>query len=297
MNTVEKSDEETKREFAELVKHYRKHVFGWKQDRLATEANLGLHTIQDIENAQKKLLNNDIVGRLADAFKLTGAARDGFFTAAGIHIVTAPPPPIQLETLARSFFEDMKYPAMISDIFGDFHFINSYMLFLVGIPLESISRDFFYTSLGANTYRFFFDPALGAKGLYRTQWKSYVTINIYLFQQMAFPFRHEKRYQEVIQELQGYEEFEEIWNAATELSPEFVPTTTITLYNPLFNQATYKHIEFVMPRHLEQRYNAFFYLPDNEETEAIFKSFVREVYPPKVFQFTKSDRRGYTELK
>jgi transcriptional regulator with XRE-family HTH domain len=194
-NTMIPQDENSYRKgFSVLLRRLRREEQGWKQKELAAKAGLKLRTIQDLETAQKAILDHDTVSKLAVAFGLGGAAQEEFFRAAGLAILNPSDDEVQWNIFIYEFHKSIQFPAFVSDDLANIQSLNSYIIELLQMDMEAFA-DLSCRFGRFNIMHFFLDPIFNAKKLYGSQWSYYTILNAWFLRNLSRPYVHSERYQ------------------------------------------------------------------------------------------------------
>lgn len=279
--------------FSILLKRYRREVRGWTQKELANKSGLKIRTIQDLETAQKAKLEHETVAKLAEAFELNRNAKEEFFGAAGLSVVTPSPEEVAWQKVIYEFHKRINFPAFVSDELVEVVSVNSYLTTLLGMNLDIVSEALrIYGSF--NTIRFFLDPAFGTKKLYGRQWKSYAAINVWFLRTMSRPYLHTARYQKLMSELQEFEEFEELWAASENfVMPE--PPYLATIYHQKYGTVSFLHSTAVKPSNRGEQITFLFYHPADAQSERAFAQLRADV-PKMAYQLSNTRGKGVVRL-
>jgi transcriptional regulator with XRE-family HTH domain len=279
--------------FSILLKQYRKELRGWTQKELASKSGLKIRTIQDLETAQKAVLDHDTVAKLADAFDLQGSSKESFFGAAGLAIVTPPFDEVEWGKVIYEFHKSIDFPAFVGDSILQVHSANSYVLELLEVNLDTLS-DLIATRGGLNAMYFLFDPVFNAKNLYGQSWKYYATVNVWFLRNMSRPHIYEARFQKLLAELHQFEKFTEIWDE-TKTLPMPLPPYRGTVHHHKYGMIQYWHSTSVRPNTSGEEMSFLFYHPADTESEQAFAR-IRANVPKVVYQTSNTRGKGLVRL-
>ena len=205
-----------KRSFGKRVRELRE---GRKLSRNQLESKSGVpeRTIIDVENGDKAVLDRKTVSLLAHALGLTGLAEREFVLAAGL----SPDAPLVLSehyTIAHRYYDQMDYPALITNSLLDLHSCNAYLLAMLNLPTTLLDNCAYKGGGGPNVLRFLFDPAMHAREAWRDSWAGMALWNVYYFRLVSQPHVHEPRYAQLLEALRTLPDFEAMWQAADGLN-------------------------------------------------------------------------------
>ena len=292
--TAQQYIQSVKVEFGKLVKNYRKRE-GVKitQEDLGDLSSISARTIHDIENAQKAVLDYETVEKLASAFELKNHEREDFFRTAGINVPRSDDIKYDWHRAIFDFYKIQELPAFVTDTLGNLHSINSYALTLLNIDLDD---DFsaLTTPTNPNILRFIFDPAFNAKKLYRSKWREYAEINVWLFRYLSVASGHESKYHQILSELQTFNDFLDIWETIDSYKlPN--PPYKITIYNEQYGEAHFTAAQSLLPSTANERMLLIFYVPEDEQTSKVFTN-IRKGVPKMAFQVNTHQVRYFSRI-
>jgi transcriptional regulator with XRE-family HTH domain len=279
--------------FSILLKRLRREERGWKQKELADKSGLKIRTIQDLETDAKAVLDHETISKLADAFELTGAGRDDFFRAAGLVATSATSQDVAWTTLIQEFYKSMDFPAFVSDELTYVHSLNSYMIELLEINLDTLAN-VVSMSNEFNAIQFFLDPVFNAKKVYGSHWREYATTNVWFLRNMSRPHIHTTRFQKLFAKLQKLEAFQEMWEAAGQLEM-LLPPYLGTVYSTKYGTVRFWHSSAVKPSISGEQMTFLFYHPADADSERAFLAIRTEV-PKVAYQCSNTRDKGLVRI-
>jgi transcriptional regulator with XRE-family HTH domain len=279
--------------FSILLKKYRKELRGWTQKELANKSGLKIRTIQDLETAQKAVLDHDTIAKLADTFDLQGSSKEAFFASAGLAVVMPPFDEIEWGKVIFEFHKSMEFPAFVGDALMQVHSVNSYLLELLEINLDALAN-LISTRGGLNAMYFFFDPAFNTRRLYGQTWKSYVTTNVWFLRHMSRPHTYEARFQKLLSELHQFEKFTELWDETKDMRMPLPPYLGVVQHHK-YGSIQYWHSTSVKPNTSGEEMSFLFYHPADPQSEQAFTQLRVDV-PKVVYQTSNARGKGLVRL-
>jgi transcriptional regulator with XRE-family HTH domain len=291
LTVVSDNERKRKRSFGKRVRDLRERR---KLSRNQVEIKSGVpeRTIIDVENGDKAVLDRKTVSLLAHAFGLTGLAEREFIQAAGL----SPDMPLRTGehySIAHRFYEQMDYPALMTDGLLDLHSCNAYVLAMLGLPTRLLDECAYHGG-GPNVLRFLFDPNLNARKAWRDSWASVALWNVYYFRLVSQPYVHEPRYAQLMKELHKLPDFEAMWQAADGLNGMPMPPHTSTLHGA-FGTLRVMHTEAITTEILDNHLRAVLYVPMDDATQRAF-TLLRAQTPRQAFQFGSYAVGRYTTI-
>ena len=280
-----------KRNFGKRVRELRE-ARKFSRNQLEGKSGVPERTIIDVENGDKAMLDRKTVSLLAHAFDLTGLSEREFVVAAGL----SPDAPLSLSehyTLAHRYYEQMDYPALITNSLLDLHSCNTYLLAMLNLP-TSLLDTCAYEGGGPNVLRFLFDPAMHAREAWRDSWAEMALWNVYYFRLVSQPHVYEPRYAQLLEALRKLPDFEAIWQAADGMNAMPVPPHTSTLHGA-FGTLRVLHTEAITNEILNNHLRAVLYVPMDDATQRAFVQ-MRSQTPRQAFQFGSSAVGRYTRI-
>lgn len=186
-------------EFGELVAALRQDL-GWTQFQLAEYSDVDHAVISQIERGVKKFFEPDLLFCLANAFQLTTLERREFiFAANGLDenqlvrqaagsLATRVSDPNRILEKMLTLLGQIRVPAFIWDVYGDFIAANYMMLAFYNIPpsmLETAAR----IPGGYNAARVNFGRDMVARSLVTDSWEQYALNSMRSFRENSLSFR------------------------------------------------------------------------------------------------------------
>jgi transcriptional regulator with XRE-family HTH domain len=279
--------------FSILLKRLRREVRGWTQKELAAKSGLKLRTIQDLETAQKANLDHETISYLADAFELEGSAKEEFFKAAGLAVVSPALDNVEWAKLIYEFYKSMEFPAFVSDELANVNSLNAYMIDLLEMKHDKLAAVVNETGR-LNALRFFLDPAFNAKKIYGNQWTDYTTLNAWFLRNLSRPYIHTQQYQIVLLELQQFEDFADIWEASAHVEMPLPPYLG-TVHTTKYGTVRFWHSSAVRPNIRGEQMTFLFYHPADPESECAFAQ-MRAAVPKMAYQFSNTKGKGVVRI-
>ncbi len=207
--------------FGELVKALRQNSLDedgiyLSREKLSEIVHLSPHQLGRLERGSRKYLDNQTLGLLANAFKLTALERREFYIAAlGIsdddnksHLSTE----AQLKELLR-LLGKMQAPAFIMDVYADMIAANSRLLKLLMITPDLLAYAKTIPA-GFNVLNFIYSSESGFKTMIGPRWKEYAVIELLLFRRSTLRFRHTEYFKHLLSILLKEKEFDIDWYAS-----------------------------------------------------------------------------------
>jgi transcriptional regulator with XRE-family HTH domain len=280
-----------KRSFGKRVRDLRERR---KLSRNQLEGKSGVpeRTIIDVENGDKAVLDRKTVSLLVQAFGLNGLAEREFVLAAGL----SPDAPLNTGEhyrIAHRFYEQMDYPALITNGLLDLHSCNAYLLAMLNLP-TTLLDNCAYEGGGPNVLRFLFDPHMGARETWRDSWAAVALWNVYYFRLVSQPHIHEPRYAQLLEALRPLPDFEAMWQVVDGLNGMPMPPHSSTL-SGVFGTLRVLHTEAITNEILDNHLRAVLYVPMDDATQHAFAQ-LRTQTPRQAFQFGSCAVGRYTRI-
>ncbi len=183
------------KEFGRLVAALRQEL-GWTQARLAGNSGLEITVISQTERGVKRILDPDLLVKLADAFELTTLERrEFFFASTGIEagqVVrgSAVREDAAGQSLNRmlSILEKLRLPAFLLDAYTDVLAINYTGFAFFQIPLEMMAGAAEIPG-GMNAVRLVFGKEMAARSHFINNWDYYALSTMRFFRESSLCYR------------------------------------------------------------------------------------------------------------
>jgi transcriptional regulator with XRE-family HTH domain len=257
----------------------------WSRAHLAALSGLSERQIRRIEQGEVINLYPLLAG-LADAFGLTELERPAFYAQAGYLYSPANFEP-DMELL-DSLLRQIEYPVYIRTPLWDFVAFNRYSARLWGYDDPAVLALFDEEPLGANMLRTVFDPRFEHKRYKggEANWYEDAQRCILGFRTTSFQYGHTRRYQQILDGLRAYPEFERHWLLSERLPNDtFSPSSpTLEVHHPVYGRMDF--ISTRLPaRYIGGQVDAAVYVP-LASSDAAFQRLHEDIASNQVYRFT-----------
>lgn len=186
-----------RKDFGELISALRQDM-GWTQAQLSEYADLDISVISQIERGVKKFFEPELLFCLANAFQMTTLERREFiFAANGLEesqivrqpsVITNRSDPGKILERMISLVGQVRLPAFIWDVYGDFVAANFMMLAFYDVPASMVDSAALIPG-GYNAARLNFGRDLVARTQITDSWDDYALKSMLAFRQNSLRYR------------------------------------------------------------------------------------------------------------
>lgn len=276
-----------KKSFGRLLAVLRAEM-GWTQAQLAEIVDVDDALISNIERGTKKIIEPELLLRLANILQLTTLERREFFLAATNMEpgdISRPPLNVSEPTLpdaqktlqkAVSLVEQLRLPAFLVDVFGDLIAANRATLDLLNISFNLNEID--PALPGAySAFRFVYGDSL--RFAIPEGYEDYVAAIMRAFREVSLRYRAHPYFQYLMKEFRNpkkYPWFERVWRKVSLIDDDKAATVDpLVLYHPKHGQLLYSATSSVVLTPFGELF-VVQYIPANEHTAKVFEEIMKQ---------------------
>ncbi|MCB0153874.1 MAG: helix-turn-helix domain-containing protein [Anaerolineae bacterium] len=272
-----------RKDFGEIVRALRKEQLDenyqpWTQAKLTKETSLSLEVIRRIERGQKKIIQEEELTLLADAFQLTSSERRQFFFAS-LNIAESKVPrrendPETVLDMLRAYLSGVRQPAYVSDNYHDAVLANGSIVALLN--LQTAVQTARTAPAGFNVARIGFDPDIGFLQLMGPDAERHAIYDMRYFRERTFLTRHTAYFNYVLHHLRKFRQFDRYWREIQYENGDYLSGNMTYAYeHPQFGPLHYVSVESVTLTGAGTL-STIIYVPKNENTTTVFELLARK---------------------
>lgn len=215
-----------KNRFGKIVRSLRLERFNeelghpWRQEELAQASGISLNTIRNIEQGRRATLQADELEQLANALALSPPETLEFFAVASEATVHKAIPDHETSPVVDLFWQaaTVRLPAYIVDPFSTLLAANGSMMALGGYDLPTMD-DYLSAPVGVNVMDMLFHPDAPIQQPQSERWRQVSITTLHFFRMTVLRFRYLPQFEILIDHLQGYSLFAELWRSSRTHAP------------------------------------------------------------------------------